>query len=687
MNHRTLVGLAWAGAMLLGLALILTLFQGRQARRQVEAAAHARSDAAAKAAARKFDQELSDLETVAHRLRLDLERGALPSGSLPGRVAAALAKAPGACLELGVALGAVPGQGVGGAEASREGGRVHPVPMEALGPAAASSAWGERRLLPEGGTLVVDYVEPFHLPGSQAAGQVHLAIGLEALRGLVATAEAGAPAYGFLLSAQGVYLADPRTGLVHAGRTIQEEAESLRDPGRRHIGALARQGLAGFAEGVSAMDGRKIWMQVEPLPRAHWSLATVFLKDEVVVPPRTTRTLVIRMVSLGVGLALTLLFLALTARNASLNRLWTFSVSGSVVIALGCATLWYFAYTLPQEVKGTDIPVVDQGSLQAFLAQHASLDAGVSEVAAELIPTGVFVETLEFLGGGQVRVTGKVWQRFRKDGPREARGGVAFPEAVSEAMEPPVVREEGREVVQFSSFRVVLNQKLVSSPTYPFDHARVRLWLRQKAMWRNELLVPDMGSYLMLLPDTLPGVDREMAVLGWKLERSFFSYMLQNYNANFGMDDYVGQQKQPELLFTLTMRRDFLNPFIATFLPIMAVLGLMFAATMTISRHPDRVKATTYQCLNLLRTVVSLFFPVVLAQINLRSRIDADRVIYLEHYYFVVYGLILMVAADALLFALTENRILAYEDNALPKLAFWPLVMGCFYLVSIRFLL
>jgi hypothetical protein len=297
------------------------------------------------------------------------------------------------------------------------------------------------------------------------------------------------------------------------------------------------------------------------------------------------------------------------------------------------------------------------------------------------------VQTLELNGPAQVRVTGMVWQRFPKGAPTEARGGVIFPEAVSGDVDKPLEREDGKDVIQYSSFKVVLKQRLVSSPNYPFDHAQVRIWIRPKAISGNEILVPDLGAYERLEPTALPGLDRESGVLGWNVEKSFFSYMFQSYNANFGMQNFVGQQDSPELIFNVALKRQFLNPFIATFLPILAVVGLLFAGVMTISGNPERIKATGYQCLTFQRHAATLLFPLLVAQVNLRSKIEADRLVYLEHYYFVVYGLILLVVTSALAFALSDRRVLNRMDNALVKLGFWPLLFVSFYAISTQFLL
>ena len=699
MKHRYLVFCVGALAILLGLAIPLELVQSFHRLEDLENNVRQTGQTRAKQAALKVDQDLASYELLVHSIRLDLESGRLKPRAVASRVTASLGTAPPACLRLGVLFEpylADPKLRLSGPYADRDSGTLHSYPYETVADYTTKAwfeeetrhaGWSEGHSNHEGDGLMVDYAEPFRLPGAaRACGTVRAEIGLQALSGLVSDAEVGASSYGFLLSAKGVFLAHPRLALVRTGSTLLQLAATLHDPGRRLLAERALKGESGFAEGLGELPAQKLWMFLEPVPRAHWSLGSVILKDEAVVLPASTKGLVIRLVSLGVGLALALLYLGFNGWRTSLARLWGFALTSSIVILLGIAALWHFAYTLPQQVMGDDTPVVDQASLKDFVDTHGRLESGLSVLKAQIIPTGVLLETLEFIGSGQVQVTGKVWQRFDLGGPPEARGGVSFPEAVSADIDKGVERQLDNGLVRLSSFKVVLKQNLVSSPNYPFDHARVRIWIRPKALWRDELLVPDLGAYLLLAPDTLPGVDRELRVLGWQVERSYFSYLIQNYNANFGMHDYVGQQNSPELLFNVTMKRQFLNPFIATFLPIMAVLGLLFASMLTISLNAEKAKATGYQCMNFQRNLVALLFPVVLAQINLRTKIEADRLIFLEHYYFVVYALMLLVSADALLFALTENRLISYEDNALAKLAFWPFLCGCFYLVTIQFL-
>jgi hypothetical protein len=57
-----------------------------------------------------------------------------------------------------------------------------------------------------------------------------------------------------------------------------------------------------------------------------------------------------------------------------------------------------------------------------------------------------------------------------------------------------------------------------------------------------------------------------------------------------------------------------------------------------------------------------------------------------EYFYFVTYFAILGVAANVLLFTLTENGMVRLQDNLVPKLLFWPMLLGAWFLVTVAFL-
>ena len=98
------------------------------------------------------------------------------------------------------------------------------------------------------------------------------------------------------------------------------------------------------------------------------------------------------------------------------ERWWTLSILVSLILLVVLMLVWVTRDH--RSVRGPDqltTPVeVDQ-----FLKEKAIIRGGVGTLA--LIPTGVFVQTLEITSATDVRVTGYVWQKIEGDARTELK--------------------------------------------------------------------------------------------------------------------------------------------------------------------------------------------------------------------------------------------------------------------------
>jgi hypothetical protein len=108
--------------------------------------------------------------------------------------------------------------------------------------------------------------------------------------------------------------------------------------------------------------------------------------------------------------------------------------------------------------------------------------------------------------------------------------------------------------------------------------------------------------------------------------------------------------------------RNFVDPFVSSVLPLIVVATLLFGMLIMVSKQSPKVAATGFKGGDVLRAGVTLLFPVLVAQVNLRSRLGSNTVIYIEYFYFVLYAAILAVSANALSFALKEQGFSHYRD-------------------------
>jgi hypothetical protein len=77
----------------------------------------------------------------------------------------------------------------------------------------------------------------------------------------------------------------------------------------------------------------------------------------------------------------------------------------------------------------------------------------------------------------------------------------------------------------------------------------------------------------------------------------------------------------------------------------------------------------------------------MLAHIQVRSQFASSGLVYIEYFYLVMYGAILLTALNAYIFSLGRDygfNWIHYRDNLIPKLGFWPLLLGAMALITVQ---
>ena len=107
---------------------------------------------------------------------------------------------------------------------------------------------------------------------------------------------------------------------------------------------------------------------------------------------------------------------------------------------------------------------------------------------------------------------------------------------------------------------------------------------------------------------------------------------------------------------------------------------------MTTTSDPDRGTIFGFSTAGGIATVSALFFVVLLAHIQLREQFAGSGVVYIEWFYFMMYVVLLGVAVDTYLVSApwtAGNRLIAFEDNLIPKVTYWPVLIGTMCVITI----
>lgn len=370
--------------------------------------------------------------------------------------------------------------------------------------------------------------------------------------------------------------------------------------------------------------------------------------------------------------------------TAGTRTLWLVSLGFSLVCAIVILVLVSRARIATPPARPGTFPLHSQGQLAPLMKDYEARSKDQEWEAPIYIKTGVYIQSIEFLGPYNVRACGYIWQRYPKSAAPELRRGVVLPEADRQDFSVSYrIQQENEELIGWY-FTANLRENFDYS-RYPFDWQEVwfRLWYVDPE--RNVVLVPDFASYKSLDPRATPGLVGQGFVLeGWKIAQTYFSMKPVSYNTTFGMDDYSEQVDFPELSYNVLVRRDITTPLLCHGVAPVAVFVLVFVIFLMFSASQEKRGQFGLSWSGVIGAWSGSFFATLIAQSTLRGQLRAGGFVYLESLHILLYPTILAVACVATFcVAAPEIRLLQWRDNLAAKLLYWPVVTAVLLAVTL----
>ena len=365
------------------------------------------------------------------------------------------------------------------------------------------------------------------------------------------------------------------------------------------------------------------------------------------------------------------------------RRLWIVSGLISFACLIVLVGMWVGVYTAPPTPDPADTVVTTPDEVTRYLEAYVPApDPGAEP--PRFIPTGLYIHSVEFKGPYDVLVTGYIWQRYANGLPRDLDKGFVMPEAQSiRTDEVYRVQQDDEELIGWS-FQATLREQF-DYHRYPLGRPQIWLQLWHTDFERNVYLTPDLEAYTSLDPSSLPGVDPDLLLENWDILQSFFSYRANSYNANFGIQGYVADEMQPELYYSISLKRHLLSALISRMIVPIVILIQLFVIVMVIGRNQERLEKFEVRPGAIIFTCAAFFFAVLFAQNSLRAELQAYGFVYLESLYILTYFVILAVAINSvLLVARPDLRLFREHDNMWAEVSYWPMTL--LTLVVITFL-
>ncbi|MCI5139417.1 MAG: hypothetical protein D3922_13625, partial [Candidatus Electrothrix sp. AR1] len=365
------------------------------------------------------------------------------------------------------------------------------------------------------------------------------------------------------------------------------------------------------------------------------------------------------------------------------RRMWAVSISSCLAILAGIFFIWSLALTAPRTgtQKRETIVVDEEGIDRVINSDRATAYRNLDK--ALRIPTGIEIFTLGFTGGVNVKATGRVWQKYSEEINKRVKAGVLFPDATSlKLREVSSSEEDGEKVVEWY-FETTLRQHF-KYRLYPFDSKNISIRIQSVERRMPVICVPDLEAYPVMSPTSLPGIREGLVLPGWTKKSSFFSY---DFSGRGNRKDIAGGESaggMPELNFTLVTQRMFLDPFISSLFPIMFLYTTLFGFLLIITGRPKQNALVDFKLMGFISSSSGLFFGALLAHLKLRGAYGTPEITYAEFFYFFIYLCIPLVAVNAFLSKMKSKLIIvSYKDNLIPRLIYWPCVMGVQFLLTL----
>ncbi len=479
--------------------------------------------------------------------------------------------------------------------------------------------------------------------------------------------------YNIIISKEGKIIYHPTKEYVEDEKTL---LDFPKNEGFKELNEILESKKQNSKEGMLSYNnnGKEDWIFYKTISNTNWTLISVYpTKDKNSREKRQQLLLVV----------LNLFFLFLSGislfmkihNNNNENMIWLYASFISMFLVFGIISNWYLTLKYPgSKATSENIVIVDKTSLNKFCKDINDKYKKVGIEENIFVPTGIYIQSFHFSDANDVSLTGYIWQKYKIDYPKKFKKEFIFPESISQKVKKAYSRIEGDFEIIGWYFETTLRQSFDYSK-YPFDKKDVWVRLWHKDFDKNIVLTPDLDAYDFISPELQPGLDKDIVISDWSIQNSYFSYVVHNYSTNFGVSKFVGQNKSPELYFTLTVQRNFISPFISVILPFFVIIVLLFAMILNVKEDGTG---------GFLASSGGLLFTVLLAHFSLRESLNLKEVVYIENFYFVLYFAILtLVVTTFLYFSKKKIWLIDYNENFFVKVLFWPIILSILFVITL----
>lgn len=455
------------------------------------------------------------------------------------------------------------------------------------------------------------------------------------------------------------------------------------------LSKLVSKHETGSFEYVSKISKEELLCFVQAIPNSNWSLVVTVLKSSIIMKTLKEKRYIFSGIALCIiSLTLLVAMVGWICPKETKNKFWYSTSLYAIVLTIGISALCVFSNKYNDFQYNDKVSLTDQNIIDGFLDKYDNQLIENGEKQINRVNVGIFIKNIDFKNSDKVNFTGYIWEKLSKEQIGKIKEGLYFSDAFDSKFNKlyEKIFPNGSKVFVWY-FTCSTNCDMKENYLYPFDVETLLLRLNSEDFGNNVILVPETKDYVDIEPYSRPGIYNDLSLPGWNITQSFFTYLQEKYDTTFGVfNSHTGSFVNTELYYNIVLRRSFLGAFISIFLPIFVTLVMVFILLMTCSNDEKRQKKLGFSAGAILASTAALFYVVIVAQIDLRDKVSADGLIYMDIYYFVTYLQFMVVSINSILLCWPDKfKWIAWEDNIIVKSAFWPFVTTIIFISTLYY--
>ncbi len=522
----------------------------------------------------------------------------------------------------------------------------------------------------------VDYGIPFYYNKGPRRGEVRGTITMSfvasGFKNLIHKMALGKTGYGLITSNEGTFLAHPLNEYIGTVKLQEIKEDAPVELIEAYDGLLA--GETGHVQFFDEQQNDETLFFYDKIPTSSWGIGLLFFKEDLLGDSKILDRKYIKIAIALSFLLVCILGIIFGKDYLDEGEIWTLSFVASLLLIANVVLVGYLQHT-SKKVQGTEKspPIADLSSLSRFVSQQHLKSDELKTPKAIPIPTGLYVERMEFQDSYNLNVGGKIWQKYPLDIVDEVSIGVNLPQ-MSPFSEASYLEESYRKVIASKEdtpayllvgwdFRVTLLLNL-NYADFPLDKRHINIEITPIDNNDHLILTPDLGSYSYTNPSRKSGLNPKIRIPGSELLESYFNYSTETYDSDFGYGEKALFEEVPTLHYNIHTRRLLLNAFVTYLIPIFVTLIMVFILIYACHKTQERQ--------GIIESMAAFFFVLIFSHIDMRKEIVTADLIYLEYFYFIAYFVLVSSTANLITYTKDKSKIFDFNDNQIFKASYFP---------------